>query len=102
METDRRVAEFKVGIWSGTGTDAMRKRTVFHDLVNLAADKSGRRAELYVAGPQALRFLRTSRTTAGWALDRGAVSARQLFLEGSGIWKSRFENSPPVLQDTCR
>jgi hypothetical protein len=84
VETDRRVAEFKVGIWSGTGTDAMRKRTVFHDLVNLAADTSGPRAELYVAGPQALRFLRTSRTTVGWALDRGAASARQLFLERFG------------------
>jgi hypothetical protein len=57
LETDRRVAEFKVGIWSGSGTDAMRKRAVFHDLVNLAADTSGRRVELYVAGSQPLRFL---------------------------------------------
>ena len=56
VETDRRVAEFKVGIWSGTGTDAMRKRTVFHDLVNLAADTSGRRAELYVAGSHRCDF----------------------------------------------
>lgn len=84
LETDRRVAEFKVGIWSGSGTDAMRKRAVFHDLVNLAADTSGRRAELYVAGSQPLRFLRGSRSTVGWALNRGAVSARQLFLERFG------------------
>jgi hypothetical protein len=64
VETDRRVAEFKVEIWSGNGTDAMRKRTVFHDLVHLAADTSDRRAELYVVGPQPVRFLLRSRTTA--------------------------------------
>lgn len=84
VETDRRVAEFKVGIWSGSGTDAMRKRAVFHDLVNLAADTSGRRAELYVVGAEPLRFLRTSRTTTRWALDRGADSTRRLFVERFG------------------
>jgi hypothetical protein len=72
LETDRRVAEF----------DAQARG--LPDLVNLAADTSGRRAELYVAGSQPLRFLRGSRSTAGWALDRGAVSARQLFLERFG------------------
>jgi hypothetical protein len=102
VETDRRVAEFKVGIWSGTGTDAMRKRTVFHDLVNLAADTSGRRAELYVAGPQALRFLRASRTTARWALDRGAHQRESYSLSGSGISKPRFGNSPQVPQTTYK
>ncbi len=84
VETDRRVAEFKVAIWSGHGTDAMRKRTVFHDLVHLAAETSGRRAELYVVGPQPVRFLLRSRTTAQWALDRGAASTRRLFAERFG------------------
>jgi hypothetical protein len=84
LETDRRVAEFKVGIWSGNGTDAMRKRTVFHDLVHLAADTSNRRPELYVVGPQPVRFLQRSHTTAQWALDRGAASTRQLFVERFG------------------
>ncbi len=64
VETDRRVAEFKLAVWSGT--DATRKRGVFQDLVHLAADRSGRRAELYVAGPAPLRFLRRSASTAGW------------------------------------
>lgn len=74
VETDRQVAEFKIGIWSGNGTDAIRKRGAFHHLVNLAADTSGRGPELYVVGDEPLRFLRTSRTTARWALDRGAAA----------------------------
>ena len=79
LETDRRVAEFKLGVWSATGSDAMRKRGVFKDLVHLAAAGSDRRAELYVVGPKPLRFLRQSRSTAGWALNRGADSTRELF-----------------------
>jgi len=82
LETDRRVAEFKLAVWSGT--DAMRKRGVFHDLVHLAAAPGERRAELYVAGPQPLRFLRGSRSTAQWALNRGADSTRALFLDRFG------------------
>lgn len=82
LETDRRIAEFKLAIWSGT--DAMRKRGVFHDLVQLAADSSGRRAELYVVGDAPLRFLRGSISSASWALNRGADSTRALFLESFG------------------
>jgi hypothetical protein len=62
----------------------MRKRTVFHYVVHLAADTSGRCVELYVVGPQPVRFLRRSRTTAQWALDRGAASTRRLFVERFG------------------
>jgi len=82
LETDRRVAEFKMSVWSGT--DAMRKRGVFQDLVHLAADNSGRRPELYVAGTRPLTFLRGSRSTAAWGLNRGADSTRQLFLDRFG------------------
>jgi len=82
LETERRVAEFKLAVWSGT--DAMRKRGVFHDLVHLPAAPGQRRAELYVAGPQPLRFLRGSRSTAQWALNRGADSTRALFLDRFG------------------
>jgi hypothetical protein len=82
VETNVRVAEFKLSLWSGT--DAMRKRGVFHDLVHLAADSSGRRPELYVAGALPLRFLRSSRSTARWALDHGADSTRDLFLDRFG------------------
>jgi len=82
VETDRRVAEFKLAVWAGT--DAMRKRGVFHDLVHLAADTSGRRPELYVAGDQPLQFLRRSRTSARWALNRGADSTRDIFRQRFG------------------
>lgn len=81
LETDRRVVEFKLSSWKGA--DAMRKRQTFKDLVHLAADESGRRSELYVAGDAPIRFLRSSRSTAAWALDRSPATAR-LFAERFG------------------
>ena len=51
VETDRRIAEFKLAAWSGT--DATRKRGVFHDLVHLAADNSGRSAGALRCWPSA-------------------------------------------------
>jgi hypothetical protein len=63
------------------GADAMRKRQTFKYLVML--DRTGRRAELYVVGPEPGRFLRTSRATAAWALDR-APHARRVFEESFG------------------
>lgn len=77
VETDRRVAEFKLSVW--TGHDVMRQRGVFHDLVHLASDTSGRTPELYVVGPRPIRFLRNSKSKVSWALDRGAGSTRALF-----------------------
>lgn len=68
LETDRRVAEFKLARWKGS--DAMRKRQTFKDLVHLAAEESDRVAELYVLGEQPIRFLQTSRSKASWGLDR--------------------------------
>lgn len=68
VETDRRVAEFKFSRWDGN--DAMRKRHVFKDLVHLAAEESGRAAELYVLGARPIRFLRATRSPVSWALDR--------------------------------
>lgn len=76
LETSRRVAEFKLSKW--TGRDAMRKRETFKDFVRLAADDSGRQAELFVVGTAPSRFLKGSRSTAEWALDR-APSTRRLF-----------------------
>ncbi len=81
IETDRRVAEFKLARWDGH--DAMRKRQVFKDLVHLAADASGRRAELYVLGERPLRFLRETGSSAEWGLDRFPAT-RQLFRERFG------------------
>ncbi|MEU2995408.1 PE-PGRS family protein [Streptomyces griseoincarnatus] len=68
VETDQRIAEFKLARWRGA--DAIRKRQTCKDLVMLAADTSGRRAELFVIGPEPRRFLTTSTSTAAWALDR--------------------------------
>ncbi|MDQ0834305.1 hypothetical protein QF032_006149 [Streptomyces achromogenes] len=81
LETDRRVAEFKLARWRGA--DATRKRQTFKDLVTLAADRPGRRAELFVVGPEPGHFLRTSRATAAWALDR-TRHARRVFEESFG------------------
>lgn len=81
LETNRRVAEFKLSQWAGA--DAMRKRQVFKDLVHLAADTSGRQPELFVVGPGPIGFLKTSKSSAAWALDR-FPAARQLFLERFG------------------
>ncbi|WP_338498775.1 PE-PGRS family protein [Streptomyces sp. SJL17-4] len=74
LETNRRVAEFKLARWRGA--DAMRKRQVFKDLTMLAADRSGRCADLFVIGPEPARFLRTSAATAAWALDRSPGALR--------------------------
>lgn len=81
LETDHRVAEFKFGVW--TGRDAMRKRQAFKDLVNLAADDSGRRRCLYVIGQRPIRFQRTSGATASWGLDR-TPATREVFKERFG------------------
>ena len=68
LETNLRVAEFKLGQWKGA--DAMRKRQVFKDLVHLAADDSGREPHLYLVGQLPVAFLTASDSTAEWALDR--------------------------------
>jgi hypothetical protein len=77
LETDRRVAEFKVSVWKGP--DAMRKRGTFTDLVQLALDESGRRAQLFVTGRRAIDFLQTSTSTADWALNRASPILRDRF-----------------------
>ncbi|MEU4674840.1 hypothetical protein AB0F91_44610 [Amycolatopsis sp. NPDC023774] len=74
LETDRRVAEFKVAVWSGG--DMMRKRGVVTDLVHLALDDSGRRPELWVVGTEPLRFLRTSTSSVDGLLSRASRHQR--------------------------
>lgn len=76
VETNKRIAEFKLARWQGQ--DAMRKRQVFKDFVQLAADDSGRAAELYVLGDRPIHFLHTSKSTAAWGLDRDPAT-RVLF-----------------------
>ncbi len=81
LETDRRVAEFKLAGWKGS--DAMRKRQTFKDLVHLAADESDRAAELYVLGDMPIHFLTTSKSKASWGLDR-SPPIRKLFEQRFG------------------
>jgi len=74
LETNRRVAEFKVAVWSGG--DMMRKRGLTADLIHLALDDSGRRPELWAAGAEPLRFLQTSTSTVGNLLSRSSRHLR--------------------------
>ncbi|NHP14536.1 hypothetical protein G8767_13365 [Rhodococcus sp. IC4_135] len=82
VETDRRIAEFKVSQWKGA--DTMRKRGVFADLVHLALDPTERRAQMFVVGPLPKKFLVTSRSTAEWALGRSSPHTRRRFEEKFG------------------
>lgn len=77
LETDRRVAEFKVSGW--TGTDAMRKRGTFVDLVHVALDESARDKYVYVLGDAPLRFLETTTSSAAWGFGRKSALQRQQF-----------------------
>jgi len=87
LETNRRIAEFKLSRW--VGADAMRKRQTFKDLVHLAADTSGRQPELFIVGDAPAKFLRSSRSTASWALDRSPTT-RKLFTERYGSLQMRI------------
>jgi hypothetical protein len=82
LETNRRVAEFKVALWSGG--DMMRKRTLTADLVHLALDESGRRPELWVAGTEPTRFLRTSTSPVGDLLSRASHHLRARYHDRFG------------------
>lgn len=82
LETDRRVADFRLAVW--TGKDLTRKHALFQGLVHLAAQPPERRPELYVAGAAPLRFLRTSRSNAAWALNRGPEATKALYRKEFG------------------
>jgi hypothetical protein len=57
--------------------------------VHLAADTSGRQPELFIVGNAPTRFLRSSRSTASWALDRSPAT-RELFIERYGSLEMRI------------
>ncbi|MEV0945080.1 hypothetical protein [Rhodococcus sp. NPDC049939] len=82
LETDRRIAEFKTAQWKGA--DTMRERGVFVDLVHLALDDTGRRAQLFVVGPDPKKFLVTSTRSAEKVLDRSSPRTRTRFEEKFG------------------
>lgn len=66
LETDRRITEFKVGVWKGA--DTMRARALTSDFVRLAMAETDRVAELYVVGHRLGHFIANSRMTVWWAL----------------------------------
>jgi hypothetical protein len=82
LETNLRVAEFKLSVWKGS--DAMRKRGVFADLVHLALDGTDRRKQLFVVGQEPIRFLTTSTSSAAWALNRASPMLRDRFRTSFG------------------
>ena len=98
-ETDRRVAEFKMSRWDGH--DAARMRQLVKDLVHLAADRSGPRAEVYVLDERPRRFLRTSTSTMAWALDALPPPTRCLPI-ALGISTPRAPTSARTLRHTSR
>ncbi|WP_459546077.1 hypothetical protein [Nocardia sp. X0981] len=82
LETDRRIAEFKVAQWKGA--DTMRKRGLVADLVHLALEGGDRRAQLFVVGARPVRFLTTSTSTIAWALGRASPHTRARFEQRFG------------------
>lgn len=77
VETNRRVAEFKLARWDGN--DGGRQQPTVKDLVRLAADGSGRTAELYVCGQRPIQWLQSTRSPVRQQLRRyqGALAAFQ-------------------------
>jgi hypothetical protein len=69
----------------------MRKRQTFKDLVHLAAEGSDRAAELYVLGEKPTHFLRTSRSSANWGLDR--------FLSTQRLFEAKFGSLDMAISD---
>lgn len=80
LETNLRVAEFKVAQWKGA--DSLRQRGLVADLVGLAMDATGRRRQLFVVGARPKHFLQTSGRTIDSLLSKSAMRLRQ-----AGVWK---------------
>lgn len=81
LETDRRVAEVKVAVWKGS--DAMRMRTLFADVVHLVLAEGHRRRQLFVVGPQPQPWLRGG-AAVKWALGRSSPNLRAALTERFG------------------
>ncbi|WP_152611124.1 PE-PGRS family protein [Amycolatopsis sp. MJM2582] len=90
LETNKRVAEFKVAVWSGG--DMMRKRGITQDLVHLALHEDQRRPELWVAGTDPIRFLQTSTSPVGSLFSRASRRQRARY-------EARYGNSDIPLRD---
>lgn len=82
LETNLRVAEFKVSAWSGA--DAGRKRGAFVDLVHVALDDTDRSKQVYVLGDAPGHFLESSTSSAAWGFTRKSALLRNAFEERWG------------------
>ncbi|MBC9225871.1 PE-PGRS family protein [Aeromicrobium sp. 636] len=74
LETTHRVAEFKLSSWKGS--DGMRQRGLFADVVGLSLDRTDRRREVYVVGTLPVRFLTESKRNAARTLSKAAIRIR--------------------------
>ena len=94
VETDRRIAEFKLARWDGS--DGGRQQPTVKDLVRLAADDSGRRAELYVCGQRPITWLQNTRSPVRQQLRRygSALVAFQATFGDPEISVSKFVSGP--------
>lgn len=74
LETNVRVAEFKVAQWNGS--DGVRQRGVVADLVGLAMDPTPRQRQLFVVGDRPRYFLQTSRRRVAKVLSKSSMRVR--------------------------
>ena len=83
LSTNRRIAEFKLSRWDGHDTG--RKLQLAKDIVHLAADESGRRAQLFVLDERPLEFVSRSASPMENLLKRFPATLR--------LFESRFGDS---------
>lgn len=74
LETNKRVAEFKVSSWKGR--DSMRQRGLFADVAGLSLDDSGRRRQVFVVGQRPVDFLTKSNRNALQTLAKSSLRLR--------------------------
>lgn len=94
LETDRRLAEFKLSSWKGS--DGMRQRGLFADVVGLSLDTSDRRKQVFVVGDLPVKFLTTSRRNAAKTLSKAAMRLRIPDLLDNTITVSQFTKASGV------
>lgn len=94
LETNLRVAEFKVAQWKGA--DSLRQRGLVADLVGLAMDTTARRRQLFVVGALPKHFLQTSGRTIDSLLSKSAMRLRQAGLWESGMTVAEFTKESRV------
>ena len=94
LETDMRVAEFKLSSWKGG--DGMRQRGLFADVVGLSLDSSGRKKQVFVVGDLPVKFLTQSRRNAAKTLSKAALRLRIPDLLTDEITVSEFTRASGV------